>query len=94
MGNTNICLQFNTLMYEVEYLNGEIRSYAVNVIADNVWSQVNLEGQRYVIFESIIDHYTNSSIAVSKENMYHYLNGQRTMRRSTAGVKLLVLCKD
>ena len=82
-------------MYEVEFPDGEIRPYAANVIADNIWAQVDPDGQRYVIFESIIDHHVDSSVAVTKENMYIFsTNGQRTMRRTTAGVKLLVLYKD
>ena len=81
-------------MYEVEFPDGEIRPYAANVIADNIWAQVDPEGQRYVIFESIIDHHVDNSVAVSKENMYISVNGQSTMRKTTAGVKLLVLCKD
>ena len=36
----------------------------------------------------------DSSVAVTKENMYLSVNGRRTMRRTKSGVKLLVLCKD
>ena len=52
------------------------------------------QGQHYVIFESVIDHHVDSSVAVSKENMDISVNGRSTMRKTTAGVKLLVLCKD
>ena len=81
-------------MYEVEFPDGEIRPYAANVIADNIWAQVDPDGQRYVIFESIINHHIDSSVAVTKENMYFFKDGRRTMRKTTIGVKLLVLCKD
>ena len=81
-------------MYKVEFPDGEVRPYAANIIAKNIWSQVDPEGQRYVIFEPIIDHHIDSAIAVSKTNMYLIVNGRRTMQKSTAGVKLLVLCKD
>ena len=53
-------------MYEIEFPDGEIRPYAANVIADNIWAQVDPEGQRYVIFESIIDYHVDSSVTVSK----------------------------
>ena len=75
-------------MYEVEFLDGEIKPYAANMIAENIWSQVNPEGQHHVIFESIIDHHVNSSISVTQENIYCYVNVRSTMCRSTAGVKL------
>ena len=68
--------------------------YAANVIADNIWAQVDPDGQRYVIFELIIDHHVDSSVAVTKKNMYLSVNDRRTIQRTTAGVKLLVLCKD
>ena len=66
-------------MDEVEFPDGEIRPYATNLIPKNIWSQVDPEGQRYVIFESIIDHHVNSSIAIMKENMYLVVNDCRTM---------------
>ena len=62
MGNVNICPQLNTFMYGVEFSDGEIRLYAVNVIADNIWSQVDPEGLHYVIFQSIIDHHVDNSV--------------------------------
>ena len=36
MGNANIRPELNTLMYDVEFPDGEIRPYAANVIADNI----------------------------------------------------------
>ena len=62
-------------MYEVEFLDGEIRPDAANVIADNIWAQVDPDGQRYVIFKSIIDHHVDSSVVVTKENMYFFKDG-------------------
>ena len=82
------------MIHEVELLDGEVKPYAANIIAENIWSQVDPEGQRYVIFESIIDHHIDSTIAVSKANMYLLVNRRLTIQKSTAGVKLLVLCKD
>ena len=64
------------------------------MIAENIWLQVDTEGQRYVIFESIIDHHIDSTIAVLKANMYLRVNDYHEMQKSTTGVKLLVLCKD
>ena len=42
----------------------------------------------------IIDHHVDSSVAVAKENVYRFVNGRRTIGRSTVGVKLLCLQKD
>ena len=75
MGNANVRPELNTFMYEVEFPDDEIRAYAVNVIADNIWAQVNSDGQCYVIFESIIDHHVDNSIVVTRENIHHFVNG-------------------
>jgi hypothetical protein len=40
IGNANINPILNTIMYEVEFPDGEIKPYAANVIADNIYSQV------------------------------------------------------
>ena len=65
-----------------------------NVIADNIWAQVNPDEQRYVIFESIIDHDIDTSIEVTKENMYCFVNGQRTMQKQQQVSSFLCLLKD
>ena len=75
-------------MYEVEFLDDEIRPYATNLIAKNIWSQVDPEGQRYVIFESNIDHHVDSAVAILKESMYLVVNGCCMMKKSTAGMEV------
>ena len=74
MGNANVYPQLNTLMYEVEFPDGEIRLHTATVIADNLWSQVDPDGQCYVIFKSIINHHVDSSIVVTKESIYCFVN--------------------
>ena len=58
------------MMYKIEFPDGEIQAYAATIIAHNIWAQVDLDGQRYVIFNSIIGYHVNISVAVTKENMY------------------------
>ena len=40
IGNANVRPELNTLMYEVEFPDGEIRPYAANIIADNIWTRL------------------------------------------------------
>lgn len=75
MDNANVCPELNTSMYEVEFPDGDIRPYDTNVIADIRSTQVNPDGQHYVMFELIIDHHVDNSIALNKENTYHFMNG-------------------
>ena len=46
----------DTRIYEVEYLDGYKESLAENEIALNLFSNVDEEGNRYVLFSEIIDH--------------------------------------
>jgi hypothetical protein len=94
IGNANVNPILNTIMYEVEFPDGEVRPYAANVIADNIYSQVDNDGRRSFIFDSIIDYTKDAKYAVKKADNYIIVNGRRSCRRTTAGWKLLILMKD
>ena len=49
----------DTTMYEVEYLDGERASLSANHIAENLFAQVNDEGNRQVLLKEIINYRTN-----------------------------------
>ena len=46
----------DAIMYEVEYKDGNKASMAANTIEENMFSQVNGEGNRHVLFQEIFDH--------------------------------------
>jgi len=45
-------------MYEVDYQDGHKSAMAANAIAQNLFAQVDAEGNRHVLFDEIIDHHT------------------------------------
>ena len=49
----------DTRMYEVEYLDGERASLSANHIAENVFAQMDHEGNRQVLMKEIINYHTN-----------------------------------
>ena len=56
----------DTRRYEVE-INGIPHEYAANVIAENLYSQVDSEGHQQLIFREIINHHKGEdSIPISK----------------------------
>ena len=65
IGRSNENPILDTREYEVEFGDGDVLEYSANVIAENLYSQVDAEGQRYVLLDSIIDHRKDAS-AVSK----------------------------
>ena len=51
--NTTI---LDTSMYKVDYKDSHKPSLAANVIAENIFYQVDGEGNWYVLFQDIFDH--------------------------------------
>ena len=84
----------NTLTYDVEFPDGEIKEYSANVIAENMYAQVDDEGHSVQILDAIVDYRKDSS-AVEKTDMYvHTKSGQRRLRQTTSGWSLLILWKN
>ena len=46
----------DTRMYELQYKDGHKASMAANAISENIFYQVDGEGNRHVIFQEIIEH--------------------------------------
>ena len=59
----------NTIMYEVEFPDGDIKEYAANVIAENMYSQVDGDGHQAQIMDSLVD-YRKYNTAIDKADMY------------------------
>jgi hypothetical protein len=85
----------NSIVYEVEFPDGQVKEYAANVIAENMLSQVDADGYSLHLLDSVIDHRSDPDKAITRENMYVIDNhGTRKMRKTTMGWSLLVKWKD
>ena len=42
--------------YTVKFPDGRELKYAVNIIAESMWAQSDLDGNRYLLFDMIVDH--------------------------------------
>ena len=80
----------DTRVYDVMFPDGAVQQYSTNVIAENLYSQVDEEGHHYQLMEGIMMHRKNNS-AVTKENAYDS-RGRR--RLTTKGWDLCVKWKD
>ena len=76
----------STAEYEVELEDGTTDRYFANVIAENIYSQLDTEGQERVVLSEIVDHRKDKS-AISKENA-----SDKTT--TTKGWQVLVEWKD
>ena len=93
-GTYNDQPQLNTVIYDVEFEDGEVKEYAANVIAENMLSQVDEEGFSNTLFDCIVDHRKDDS-ATPKSDMYVTTKrGARRIKKSTRGWKHLVRWKD
>jgi hypothetical protein len=80
--------------YEVQFPDGATDTFTANIIAENLYSQVDGDGYSYVLMSEIIDHKKDGT-AVSKDDGFETTkDGQQRPRRTTQGWKLLVTWKD
>jgi len=55
-GKSNKNPILDTRLYEVEFVDGTIGTYAANVIAESMFAQCDAEGNQHVLLEEIVDH--------------------------------------
>ena len=85
----------NSIMYEVELADGRIIEYGVNIIAENMLTQVDSDGFSLSLMEGIINYKRDDSVAIPKTDKYiTTARGQRRLRKTTAGWKLFVKWRD
>jgi hypothetical protein len=85
---------FDTREYNCTFDDGTMERYTANVIAENLYSQVDNEGRSFLVLDEIIDHAKdNSAIPISDGFTVGY-NGNRIPKKITRGWKLLCQWKD
>ena len=85
----------NSMVYEVEFSDGNIREYSANVIAENLLSQVDDDGFTTLLLKGIVDHKKDPEVALDAQDSYVTTKrGRRVQVKSTKGWKLLVAWKD
>ena len=85
----------NSIVYEVEFPDGELQEYAANILAENMLSQVDDEGHNILLMRDIIDYKKDEAIAVPMEDKYLLTrSGQRRLRKTTQGWSFHVSWKD
>mmetsp|Transcript_29643 Transcript_29643/g.45323 ORF Transcript_29643/g.45323 Transcript_29643/m.45323 type:complete len:103 (-) Transcript_29643:8-316(-) len=84
VGNYDDNPHLNTMLYDVEFPDGEIREYAANVIAEIMYAQVDADVHMHTMLDSIIEDYTKDDNAVEQGDMYIVTkSGNRQMHQTT-----------
>jgi hypothetical protein len=60
----------NSIVYEVEFPDGQVKEYAANMIAENMLSQVDYEGYSTTLMAGIIGYKKDEAVAVLKDEKY------------------------
>ena len=60
----------NTITYDVEFPNGQVKEYGANIIAENMLTQVDSDRYSLSLMDSIIDHQKDPSQAIPMEDKY------------------------
>jgi hypothetical protein len=85
----------NSIVYEVEFPDGQVKEYAANVIAENMLTQVDSDGYSTTILKAIIDYRKDEAVAVPKADRHVYTSsGQKRLRKTTVGWSLLIQWAD
>ena len=84
----------DTRIYEVEFQDGHRASLAANAIAENLFAQIDGEGNRHVLFEEIMDHRTTGKQVLQQDAFIINKSGTKRRRETTIGWELLVRWKD
>ena len=84
----------NTLRYNLEFPDVIVCPYAANVIADNIYAQVNSEGIWTNIIDAIIDYCIDGHAVSNNDQYFVPKRGHQHLHKTTAGWKLLMAMKD
>ena len=63
IGKANPNPRLDTSELEVEFEDGSVDRYHANIIAENLFSQVDSEGRRFRVLEEIVDHRTTVHVS-------------------------------
>ena len=84
----------NSIIYDVEFSDGTIKEYAANIIAQNLHSILESNGNRKDILDAILDHKTDGNNTSKRNKHLITKSGKKRVLKSTAGWKLLVRWND
>ena len=85
----------NTITYDVEFPDGQVKEYGANIIAEKMLTQVDSDRYSLSLMDLIMDHQRDPSQAIPMEDKYITTkSGQKRLRKTTKGWKLLIKWKD
>ncbi len=84
----------NSVIYDVEFSDGQVREYSANLIAENMFAQIDDEGYVTPLLDGIIDAKSDSNAVTKSDGWVATNSGQKRRRKSTTGWSMNVQWKD
>ena len=73
----------NSIIYDIEFPDGQVKEYLANILAENMLSQVDDNGHNRLVMDAIID-FKKDPTAVPMEDKYLFtMTGQCRLRKTT-----------
>ena len=92
-GNTIGSLHYNpfldTHVYKVQFQYGSISNYAANIISENPYSQIDPDGNDFLLLNYILDHRSTDK-TVNPIDAFEGDPAERKYKNMTAGWEILV----
>jgi hypothetical protein len=83
----------DTRIYDVQFPDGHTETYAANIIAENIYSQVDDDGRRLLLLGEILDH-RHDNTAIKPDDKFITHGANRSLRRTTQGWYLQIQWRD
>ena len=84
----------DTRMYKMEYLDKDRMSLAANNIAENLFAQIDDDGNRQVLMDEIIGHRSNKHAVKQQDVFIVTKTGTKGRKETTKGWELLIRWKE
>ena len=84
----------DTRVYEVMFGDGSKQKFAANVIAENLWSEVDDDGYHHQILDCIISHLSDGNAVTKEDEFYMSKSNKKTRRKTTKGWYIHIQGKD
>ena len=71
-------------VYDVKLPDGTEKEFAANIISQNMYSQCDADGNKYLITDAITNHKKDQT-EVEKSDTFVIVNGQEKHKKTTKG---------
>ena len=75
MGQSHSNPILDTRVWDVEFPDGTEKEFSANIIAQNMYSQCDANGHKYLLMDAITDHKKDKT-AIEKTNAIVVVNGR------------------